>query len=286
MNIEQFQKHIKEFVIYLQKIRNYSPHTIRSYQSDLNRFLKYLNESKITEIDQKSITQYMNFLIRYGHDTRSVARILSTIKSYHKFLKKTLNKFEDFVIAIKTPKIKKHLPGVIPYETLKSAFVIEDRRDRAIMEVIYSCGLRASELIGLNIQDIDLHRQEIKVRGKGNKQRLIPFGSPARAAILAYIPKRSGKESAFFQNRMGRRLTTRSIQRIVRKYLMQVAKVCGTNPHILRHSFATHLLENGADLRAVQELLGHAKLSTVQIYTHVTTRRLQEIYDKKHPRAD
>ena len=286
MNTEQFQERIYDFIVYLQKERNYSAHTVRNYQSDLNGFIKYLSDEKITTIEQKSITQYMNFLIRYGIDARSVARKLSALKSFYRFLQKTLTNVENVAVAIKTPKIKKHLPGVIPYEMLKAAFAIEHRRDRAIMEVVYSCGLRASELIGLNIQDIDLHRQEIKVKGKGNKQRIVPLGSHARAAVLAYMPERSNKESAFFQNRMGRRLTTRSIQRIVRKYLMQIARASGTNPHILRHSFATHLLENGADLRAVQELLGHAKLSTVQIYTHITTRRLKEIYDKKHPRAD
>lgn len=286
MDLNRFMNNIDGFIDYLRKERNYSIHTVRNYQSDIKAFTKYLLDAKLVTVTQKGITQYMNFLIRYGIDARSVARKLSALKSYFKYMQKTLIDTDNVTEAIKTPKIKKHLPGVIPYELLKDAFIIEHRRDRAIMEVIYSCGLRASELVGLDLLDIDLHRKEIKVRGKGNKQRIIPLGSPARSAIIAYLPERSNTDSAFFQNRTGHRLTTRSIQRIVRKYLMQIARASGTNPHVLRHSFATHLLENGADLRAVQELLGHAKLSTVQIYTHITTRRLQEIYDKKHPRAD
>ena len=286
MELLRFKENLPDFISYLKKERNYSSHTVRSYQSDINGFIKYLSDEKLNMITQKSITHYMNFLIRYGIDARSVARKLSALKSFFRYLQKNVPDVENIAAVIKTPKIKKHLPGVIPYESLKNAFVIEHRRDRAIMEVIYSCGLRASELVGLNLQDIDLYREEIKVRGKGNKQRILPLGSHARNAILSYMRERGNDERAFFQNRRGHRLTTRSIQRIVHKYLMRIARASGTNPHILRHSFATHLLENGADLRAVQELLGHAKLSTVQIYTHITARRLQETYDKKHPRAD
>lgn len=286
MDITRFKEFVPDFIVYLKKERNYSAHTVRNYQGDLDKFIDYLDDENIAAVDQKGITRYMNFLIRYGIDARSVARKLSALKSYYRFLQKTMVGIENAAVAIKTPKTKKHLPGVIPYEILKAAFIIEHRRDRAIMEVIYSCGLRASELIGLNIQDIDLRRQEIRVSGKGNRQRAIPLGTHARAAAVAYLAERNGEERAFFQNQRGGRLTTRSVQRIVRKYLVRIAQASGTNPHILRHSFATHLLENGADLRAVQELLGHAKLSTVQIYTHVTARRLQDIYDKKHPRAD
>ncbi|MEO0206568.1 MAG: tyrosine-type recombinase/integrase, partial [candidate division WOR-3 bacterium] len=168
---------------------------------------------------------------------------------------------------------------------------IGDIRDRAIMELLYSCGLRASELVGLNIEDIDFNRDEVRVRGKGSKERIVPLGRVAKKAIIKYLAernqqKKAGRINAFFLNFRGGRLTTRSLQRIVRKYLFTLADVSGTNPHILRHTFATHLLENGADLRAVQELLGHSSLSTVQIYTHLTTKRLKEIYQRTHPRAE
>jgi len=217
---------------------------------------------------------------------------LSTIKSFLNVLKKKGYTTENPAVMIKTPKVKKHLPGFLTYQQVQEGLKAENERDRAIMETLYSCGLRASELVGLNIEDIMFAQDEIKVRGKGNKERIIPIGRVARDSIARYLQSpssvkhnRSGHRPLFLNHR-GKRLTTRSLQRIVRKSLGKVAKASGTNPHILRHSFATHLLENGADLRAVQELLGHASLSTVQIYTHLTTKRLKKIYDKAHPRAE
>jgi integrase/recombinase XerC len=193
---------------------------------------------------------------------------------------------------IKTPKIKKHLPGFLTYQQVQEGLEAENVRDRAIMETLYSCGLRASELVSLNVEDVRFSQDEIKVRGKGKKERIVPIGRVARDAITRYLQStdsvkhHGSRHRPLFLNYRGKRLTTRSLQRIVRKYLSRVAQASGTNPHILRHSFATHLLENGADLRAVQELLGHASLSTVQIYTHLTTKRLKKIYTKAHPRAE
>jgi integrase/recombinase XerC len=160
-----------------------------------------------------------------------------------------------------------------------------------MMELLYSCGLRASELTGLNVDDIDLQNDEVRVMGKGGKERILPIGRRAREAIVVYLGGRRQSDAetdseALFLNRRGGRLSSRSLQRIVRKHLIKVARASGTNPHILRHTFATHLLERGADLRAVQELLGHVSLSTVQIYTHLTTKRLKDIYAKAHPRAE
>lgn len=187
---------------------------------------------------------------------------------------------------VRTPKTKKHLPGFLTYEQVQRGLEVNNIRDRAIMEILYSCGLRASEVVGLDVGDIDFHRNEVKVRGKGDKERIVPLGTVAKTALVKYLDEHKHKGTHLFANYRGDRLTTRSLQRIVRKCLMRCARAAGTNPHILRHSFATHLLENGADLRAVQELLGHASLSTVQIYTHLTTKRLREIYKKKHPRAE
>jgi len=277
---------IDDFILYLQKEKNYSIHTLRAYKKDLESFFDFLREKKKSDVDQKVITFFIGFLLKYGMDARTVARKLSSLKSFFKGLKKMGVISENPAETIKTPKIKKHLPGFLSYDQIKKALEIDDPRNRAIMEILYSCGLRAGELVGLNISDIDFNRDEVKIKGKGDKQRIVPLGRAAKDAVLKYIDVRKSNVPQLFLNYRGGRLTTRSIQYIVRKHLMKLARAAGTNPHILRHSFATHLLENGADLRAVQELLGHSSLSTVQIYTHLTTKRLKEIYIKKHPRAE
>jgi integrase/recombinase XerC len=286
---------INSFIMYGEKEKNFSAHTLRAYRADLEAFYDYLRVHKVAEIDRNVISHYIGFLLKHGMDARSVARKLSSLKSYFKFLKRTDVISSDPARGIRTPKIKKHLPGFLTYDQVEHALNITSPRDRAIMEVLYSCGLRAQELVSLRIVDIDFNRNEIKVKGKGNKERIVPFGRIAKHAILDYMKVRG--ESArgagrarttpeLFLNYQGRRLSTRSLQQIVKKYLLRVAHAAGTNPHILRHSFATHLLDNGADLRAVQELLGHASLSTVQIYTHLTKKRLRKIYLEKHPRAE
>ncbi len=277
---------LDDFILYLQKEKNYSIHTLRAYKKDLESFFDFLREKKKSDVDQKVITFFIGFLLKYGMDARTVARKLSSLKSFFKGLKKIGIISENPAETIKTPKIKKHLPGFLSYDQIKKALEIDDPRNRAIMEILYSCGLRAGELVGLNISDIDFNRDEVKIKGKGDKQRIVPLGRAAKDAVLKYIDVRKSNVPQLFLNYRGGRLTTRSIQYIVRKHLMKLARAAGTNPHILRHSFATHLLENGADLRAVQELLGHSSLSTVQIYTHLTTKRLKEIYIKKHPRAE
>ncbi len=295
MEREDFYNKVNDFIIYLQKEKNYSRHTLRAYRTDLESFFDFLRVKKRKRVDQNAITLFMGFLLKYGLDARSVARKLSCIKSFFRFLKRTNVISENPAIIIKTPKTKKHLPGFLSYAQIEKAMEISNPRDRAIMEVLYSCGLRTSELVNLRISDIDLNRDEVKVKGKGNKQRVVPVGKPAKNAILNYLKVRHNPDKhktvgsdvpELFLNYRGGSLSTRSVQNIVRKYLVKLAHATGTNPHILRHSFATHLLENGADLRAVQELLGHASLSTVQIYTHMTSKRLKEIYKKRHPRAE
>lgn len=295
MEREFLANKISEFISYLEKEKNYSPHTLRAYRSDLEHFFDYFRIKKITVIDSGVITMFIGFLLKYGMDSRTVARKLSCLKSFFKTMKRLGMIESNPAAAIRTPKTKKHLPGFLTYEQIEKAMLITHPRDRAIMEVLYSCGLRASELVDLKIGDIDFNRNEVRVHGKGNKERITPIGTVAKDAVLEYLKVRTpasrrrssaATPSNLFLNSRGRALTTRSLQRIVRKYLLKIARAAGTNPHILRHSFATHLLERGADLRAVQELLGHASLSTVQIYTHLTTRRLKEVYKKKHPRAE
>lgn len=278
--------YVAKFIEYLEKEKNYSLATRRAYRQDLEQFFGFLGENRMSDVDTGSILQFVASLLRYGLDARSVGRKLSAVKSFFKALQRLGIVEENPASGIKTPKTKKHLPHFLSYDQIAGALaIIDDARDRAILEVLYSCGLRAAELVGLNAAGIDLQRDEVRVKGKGGKERIVPLGRPAREALVEYLKMRAVHADAVFLNSRNQRLTTRSLQRIVRKHLLRVARVSGTNPHILRHSFATHLLDSGADLRAVQELLGHASLSTTQIYTHVTTRRLKEVYKNKHPRA-
>ncbi len=292
MDTHYLAEKLNDFIDYLIKEKNYSKHTIRAYQKDIEAFLQFVEDGNIGAVDSNVVSYYIAFLLRHGLDRTTVARKLSSIKSFFKTLKKLNLVTENPADIIRTPKKKKHLPGFLTYEQIEKSLQIEDPRDSAIMEVLYSCGLRAAELTGLNVDDVDLKQEEIRVMGKGGKERILPLGKRARQAVVEYLSVRkptrseSDEERALFLNYRGRRLTTRSLQRIVRKHLLRIARASGTNPHILRHSFATHLLERGADLRAVQELLGHASLSTVQIYTHLTTKRLKDIYSKAHPRAE
>lgn len=286
MDRDFLQSKISDFLDYLQKEKNFSFHTLRAYRTDLRLFFEFLRDRSVATVDNRVISRYLAFLYQYGSDGRTVSRKLSTLKSFFKTLKKIGSVEDNPAVLVRTPKTKKHLPGFLSQPQMEIALKIEDKRDRAILEVLYSCGLRAAELVGLDLPDVDLNREEIKVRGKGSKERIVPLGKPARFAVVRYIRERKTETPALFVNYRGGRLTTRSLQRIVRKHLLKVAQASGTNPHVLRHTFATHLLERGADLRAVQELLGHASLSTVQIYTHLTTRRLKEIYKKAHPRAE
>lgn len=282
---------VKAFIDYLHKEKNFSEHTIRAYQKDIETFFAFLDDKKISSIDSSVISNFIAFLMRYGLDTVTVARKLSSIKSYFKAMKRLGYVSENPAELIRTPKKKRHLPGFLTYEQIEDGLKIDDPRDHAMMELLYSCGLRASELTGLNVDDVDLPSEEVRVMGKGGRQRILPLGRKARDAIVSYMrvrrkPTDGDAEPALFLNYRGGRLSARSLQRIVRKHLIKVARASGTNPHILRHTFATHMLERGADLRAVQELLGHVSLSTVQIYTHLTTKRLKDIYTRAHPRGE
>ena len=242
-------------------------------------------------MDANAVTLFVSSLMKYGLDAATVARKLSSLKSLFKVLKRIGAVVENPASAIRTPKKKKHLPGFLTYEQIEESMKIEDPRDSAMMEMLYSCGLRASELIGLDVEDVDIQKEEVRVLGKGAKERILPLGRKAKEAVIRYLrsterPAGKASEPALFLNYRGGRLTTRSLQRIVRKHLISIARSSGTNPHVLRHTFATHMLERGADLRAVQELLGHVSLSTVQIYTHMTMKHLKDTYSRAHPRAE
>ncbi|MBE9536463.1 MAG: tyrosine recombinase XerC [Proteobacteria bacterium] len=296
------EEHIKEFERYLKFEKNASVHTIRNYISDINQFDAFLKDSSeginkrdILNIDHLAVRRYLAHLHK-ENSKNSIGRKLASLKSFYRFLLREGIISSNPLEGVATPKTEKRLPTFFSVDDIfrlmdapkgeKSAAA----RDRAILELLYSSGLRVSELAGLDIEDINIRQEMIKVLGKGRKERLIPVGGKALDAISRYLDVRNefGKEQddkAIFLNLRGGRLTARSIARILEKYLRKGGIPGKGSPHTLRHSFATHLLDAGADLRGIQELLGHASLSTTQKYTHITTDRLMEVYDKAHPRA-
>ena len=296
MPIYPSDNRVTQFLSYLSIEKNFSSHTNRAYQIDLGQYLEFLLDRKggkdISRVKREDIRDFIGYLLKYGYEKSSVARKLSSLKSFYKFLNRRKIIITNPVRAIKTPKITKRLPGFLTqYQTQKIFTIVGNDegslRNRAIIEVLYGAGLRASELINLNIDDIDFHNDVVLVKGKGSKERIVPLGSYAQKAVKEYLVLRKDKNNpAIFLNLQGKRLTTRSVQTIVKRLVSRVAEASHTNPHTLRHSFATHLLERGADLRAIQELLGHSSLSATQIYTHISIERLKKIYDKAHPRAE
>ncbi|MGI5891352.1 MAG: tyrosine recombinase XerC [Bacillota bacterium] len=294
---------IKKYNMYLIAEKNYSTHTLRAYESDLLDLAAFMAREQactpvdidINAIDNLLIRHYLSYLRQSGLSKRSIARKLSTIRSFYHFITREnlLKEAKNFTVS--TPKADQYLPRFLYYPEIEALLTAPDEslgglRDKAILEVIYGAGLRVSELVSLNIGDIDYSVGYLRVFGKGSKERIVPIGLPAMEAVKAYSQARAQKYplvkgKALFLNNRGGRLTDRSIRNIVNKYMEKAAINHKISPHTLRHSFATHLLDNGADLRSVQEFLGHASMSTTQIYTHVTKNRLKEVYDKTHPRA-
>jgi integrase/recombinase XerC len=255
-------------------------------------------EQAIFEADTECIRIYMAHLGSQQYSKSTTARKLATLRSFYKFLVKRNYVSSNPVMSIKTPKQEKKLPRFLEYEEVQRLLNAPPTntwlgaRDRAILETLYSTGMRVSELVALNMDDVDFLGEVIHIRGKGKKERISPVGSSALQAIQRYIEfrnKRMASDNAFdskvlFANKHGKRLSTRSVRRKMDKYLEEAGLDPNISPHTLRHSFATHMLNNGADLRSVQELLGHQSLSTTQIYTHVTTSRMKDVYDAAHPR--
>ena len=285
------ERYSEKFIRYLDIEKNYSKHTILNYKLDLEDFRKFLGETGIEKVDYLTLRKYLAVLKEKNLTNRTVNRHLSSLRSFFKFLTREGLLKTNPILSLSSPKQEKHLPQFLTEDEVTKLIEValpkDERglRDRAILETFYSTGIRISELVGLSNQDIDFIGGVVKVMGKGKKERLVPIGERALAAIRDYLEKRKKQADALFLNKSGKRITTRGVRNIVEKYIRIAGIRQGVSPHTLRHSFATHLLNRGADLRSVQELLGHVNLSTTQIYTHLTTDRLKTVYDKAHPRA-
>lgn len=288
------EKYIEKFIRYMEIEKNYSGHTILNYKLDLQDFNKFLAGTALENVDYLTLRKYLAVLKEKGLGLRSVSRRLSALRSFFRFLSREGYIKTNPILMLSSPKLDKHLPSFMTeeevYKLIESAFAKNEKdllglRDRAVLEVFYSSGLRISELVGLNLEDVDFISGIVKIRGKGKKERIVPIGEAALTAVRKYLKRRKKQADAVFLNKNSRRITTRGIRDVVVKYLHVAGIKPGVSAHTFRHSFATHLLNRGADLRTVQELLGHANLSTTQIYTHLTTEKLKSVYDKAHPRA-
>ena len=286
-------RYIEKFMRYLEIEKNYSKYTISNYRLDLEGFKKFLGDLALEKIDYLALRKYLAILKEKNLKNRTVGRRLSTLRSFFKFLIREGYLKNNPITSLSSPKQEKHLPLFLTEEEVTKLIDSvqlkneRDFRDRAAIETFYSTGIRVSELVGLNIEDVDFIAGIVKVLGKGKKERIVPIGEQALSTIRAYLEKRKRQQEAgaLFLNKNGKRITDRGIRNVVVKYIRIASMRHGVSCHTFRHSFATHLLNRGADLRSVQELLGHVNLSTTQIYTHLTTEKLKKVYDKAHPRA-
>jgi len=299
-------EYIKKYLYYLSSERNYSSHTVSAYEGDLNQFYEFLKRHfsgmpfKVANIDQVTIRLFLGDLLEDGRSKSSVARKLVAVRSFLKYLVKLNVIKHNAGLNVVSPRLPKKLPYFLDEASVERMMAIPDcsvmegLRDRAILELLYSTGIRLAELIQLNLDQVDFMNDTIKIFGKGRKHRIVPIGRKAREAIKQYLKERDKKlyviikeedRKALFLSARGKRMYPKGIFRIVNKYISAVSEIEKKSPHVLRHTFATHLLNRGADLRAVKELLGHESLSTTQLYTHVTVNRLKRIYNQAHPKA-
>jgi integrase/recombinase XerC len=287
---------IEQFCRYLDTERNASVHTIAAYRSDLTQFALFIEGQKMgttpMEVDHLVIRRYLAQLHK-GHTKSAIGRKLSALRAFFRYLLREGRLDKNPAELVATPKREKRLPFHLNIDQVSSLMEAPagtsglPLRDRAVLETLYSCGIRVSELTGMNVGDLDLEGGLARVLGKGGKERIVPVGALAREVLACYLEER-GRPAAnqpLILNARGGRLTRRSVARIVDAHMLLISAMRKVSPHTLRHTFATHLLEGGADLRAIQELLGHASLSTTQKYTHVSIDRLMEVYDKAHPKA-
>ena len=293
------RRELSEFLDYLRYERNASVHTISGYGRDLGQFIDYIGERGGTfrKVDNVQIRGFMALLHERKLKKSSSARKLAAIRSFYQFGVKKKWIAENPAKMVATPKQEKHIPSFLSEEEMAGFLEVPpsekplDLRDSAILELLYASGIRVGELVGINLEDANLGERLIRVRGKGKKERLVPFGRTAREGLTAYLRVRPALvqdrigEKALFLNYQGRRISSRSVERIVDKYIRLTAVKRKISPHSLRHSFASHLLSRGADLRVIQELLGHESLATTQKYTHLNLGQLMDVYRKSHPRS-
>ncbi len=286
---------VKSFLNYLKVYKNYSELTIKNYYNDLTEFSLYIKKD-LTRVKKEDIKSYLKYLFDKDNSNRTVSRKISTLKSFYKYLKENDVIKSSPALSIKYPKADKKLPNFVPYNELESMINATKKdtfyeRDDLIIELMYATGVRVSELVNIKLDDIDFETNSIRILGKGSYMRTVYFGEYARDAIFKYmnglrIKLLNGKESEYlFLNKNGNNITTRGIQKIIDKIVSETEVKTKVSPHTLRHTFATHLLDNGCDLRSVQELLGHKNINTTEVYTHVTSERLKDVYFKSHPRG-
>ena len=295
--------HVAAFVDFLALNRNASAHTVAAYRRDILQYLdsvgrlrgRAVDKLQPSDLDLTSVRAFLGELHKQGQARASAARKLSALRAFGRYLRRErLVETEPAALAA-APKREQRMPAHLSVDEMTRLLDMPDsstalgRRDRAILELFYASGLRLSELVGLDLEDLNLSARMVRVMGKGRKERLVPFNTAAKDAIAAWLKDRAallrGAGDSLFLNARGSRLTGRSVQRLVARYVSGCSTRFGISPHALRHSFATHLLQYGADLRAIQELLGHVQLSTTQRYTHVNLAQLQEAYRRAHPRA-
>jgi len=289
--VDDFLRHLRE--------KNASVHTIKAYTGDLANFSAYTGSRTWTAIDHIAIRGFLSQLYEKGLSKTSVARSLAAVRSLYRWLAQEGVVDQNPAKLVATPKLPKKLPRVPTIEEMNSVFdgqmpetAAFPERDRLMFELLYGCGIRNSELTGINLDDIRLSAEAILIRGKGKKERIVPFGETAKQALAAYLPERQSmlaeskkNTNALLINQRGGRLTTRSVGRIIKKIAVSKGLSPDVHPHTLRHAFGTHMLEEGADLRAIQELLGHERLATTQRYTQLSTKHVLQVYDQTHPRA-
>ncbi|HJT68748.1 MAG TPA: site-specific tyrosine recombinase/integron integrase [Terriglobales bacterium] len=279
--------------------RNASLHTIKAYRQDLNAFSAYIGSRRLDDIDHIAIRGFLSQLYENGLSKTSVARALAAVRSLYRWLAQEGEVEQNPAALVSTPKLPKKLPRVPTLEEMNSVLdggmpeiASFPERDRLMLELLYGCGIRNSELVGINLDDVRLSAEAILIRGKGKKERYVPFGDAVKSALKSYLPARQLVLSearkhtpALLINQRGGRLTTRSVGRIIKKIAVAKGLSPDVHPHTLRHAFGTHMLEEGADLRAIQEMLGHERLSTTQRYTQLSMKHLLSVYDQTHPRA-
>jgi len=291
------QNILKNYTNFLKIEKRYSSNTVQAYYRDISQFLHFAGEGPVETFDSTKIRSYILKCLEEGRDSRSTARYLSSLKSFFNFLCEENYLKENPAEILESPKLWRKLPNVISLDEVEALLACPDPktlqgvRDKAMLEVLYATGLRVSELVSLKISDVDLQVGFLRSMGKGSKERVVPLGAVAQSAVQDYIDiarrvlLKGNTDHDLFITRLGRKMTRQGFWKILRAYALKANIRTSVSPHTLRHAFATHLLERGADLRAVQEMLGHADISTTQIYTHILQNRMREVHDKFHPRA-